>query len=456
MKPWVALITTILTLAAGGCAVTPKADFVVTREPIGPPLVGFGACMNPYVYGPPNRPAEVNDQNVGTLESEVKALYPQFVRIFFLDSWWERDTDPVIAKDRPGMKESLIKTVRLAQEAGAQVLLQFWYDPKRYADADDVARRFAHIVAEMRNQHGLKAVRFVTMQNEPNDNGKDITSDQYVRLYRALDQAMRTEGIRDDVQIIGGDLVSVNQADWIAMLGRELSPVLDGYSIHAYWGYWDTAKLLRRIHETRQQVDSLPPEQRRPLYVTEFGVQGRRPKPNVEPGFYDDGRVVTEVPAACAQVAWFMMEALNNGFAGTIQWDMYDAWYDRKMGYGVIGPAEGHFQKRPGYDLLQIFTEGVEPGAKVLRIDGGIQTGVIVLAVKNPDGRIATFLLNVSQEERVVRVGQLGSRRGSQVTVWNAEGKGMTKKGGPVPEASGRTPIVTLRPDELVRVESRP
>src|SRR4029079_8554915 len=118
-------------------------DFHISTKFAGPPIAGFGACMNPYLYSFPNMPAEISEEQVKDLEAKVKALHPQFVRIFFLNSWWESDTDPSIVQNHPGMRQSLIRTIQLAQDSGASVLLQFWYDPTRYADPDDVMRRFA-------------------------------------------------------------------------------------------------------------------------------------------------------------------------------------------------------------------------------------------------------------------------------------------------------------------------
>src|SRR5438034_1090169 len=62
-------------------------DFTVTSEVIGPPLVGFGAEMNPYLYCTPNW-GEVNETNVKDLEAKVVALHPQHVRIFMMLDWF--------------------------------------------------------------------------------------------------------------------------------------------------------------------------------------------------------------------------------------------------------------------------------------------------------------------------------------------------------------------------------
>jgi hypothetical protein len=447
-------MTAIVAAAlATGCATQPRPDCVVTRDPRGPPIVGVGACMNPYVHAYPNWPAEVNERNVADFERKVKDVHPQFVRIFFLNSWWEDDTDPVIAKHHPGMRQALIRTVRLGQEAGAKVLLQFWYDPKRYADPGNVARRFVRAVADLRNQYGLTAVRFVTMQNEPNDNGKDVTPSQYVQLYRELDRALRDAGLRNDVQIIGGDLVSVNQADWVNMLGRDLSPVLDGYSMHAYWAFWNTPKLQQRIHDTQQQVDALPPDQRRPLYATEFGVQGNRPRPGEEPGTYKDGRPLADVPEADAQIAWFVLDALNHGFVGFCQWDLYEAWYDRKMGYGVIGPAERGFPTKPGYDLLAMFTEGIKPGDRVVSMSGG-NKAVITTGISDGTDVHALFILNHSDKTQRVTIGRLPAQCDGVVSEWNGRLPGAIADGGTAQSDRSGVLSLTVPPHALLRWQS--
>ena len=82
MKTTVLGVVLILAFAAP----IRSADFTVTTQPAGPPIAGFGACMNPYLYAYPNTPQEIDAKNLADLEGKVKALHPQFVRIFFLNS----------------------------------------------------------------------------------------------------------------------------------------------------------------------------------------------------------------------------------------------------------------------------------------------------------------------------------------------------------------------------------
>src|SRR5438094_5936508 len=154
MKALLAAAALVIVCLAG-CSTHPNADFVITEKPIGQPFAGFGVCMNPYLYCYPNTPDEISPTALADLEAKVKALHPQFVRIFFLNDWWEKDFDPEIAKNHPGTRDSFLRTVRLPQDAGARVLVQLWYDPKRYADPDGVARRFAQALYEMRTHRGL-------------------------------------------------------------------------------------------------------------------------------------------------------------------------------------------------------------------------------------------------------------------------------------------------------------
>src|SRR3954463_6364959 len=94
------VVVVLFTLCQFGCAAprsphaattspSPRAEFTITSKPIGDPIAGFGACMNPYLYAYPNMPQEISEAQAKDLEAKVKALHPQFVRIFFLNSWWE-------------------------------------------------------------------------------------------------------------------------------------------------------------------------------------------------------------------------------------------------------------------------------------------------------------------------------------------------------------------------------
>jgi hypothetical protein len=443
----------LLLLCLTGCMSAPHADFVVTRKPIATPIAGFGACMNPYLYAFPNTPNEISPQAMSDLEQKVKALRPQFVRIFFLQSWWDKDVDTEVAKKHPGMRDSFIRTVRLAQEAGASVLIQLWYDPNHYKDTDAVARNFAQAIREMRTQYGFTSIRFATIQNEPDDNKEDVTPQRYVAVYRAFDRALRNEGIRGDIKLIAGDTAGEKWQHWLTRCANELAPVIDGYSIHAYWDYWRIGTFRYHLKEAADLMAKLPAKQRRPIYITEFGARGFREKPSIEPGKSADGRPLADVPVYSFEIGIFMLDAVNLGFVGTSQWDMYDVWYDRKMGYGVIGPVEKGFPLKPGYWLLSMFTHAVDPGWRAMKIDGDIED--IWIAALESKTDLSVFVLNRVNGEKRVTVGGLPRGKTLEAWVWNGDGRGMTVRAPAVPVDGKGVATVTVPKMAILLVTTR-
>ena len=109
--------------------------------------------------------------------------------------------------------------------------------------------------------------------------------------------------------------------------------------------------------------------QRRPIYVTEFGAQGFRDRPEIEPGKSADGKPLCDVPVYSFEIGIFILESLNSGYIGFAQWDMYDVWYDRKMGYGLIGDVYSGWKLKPAYHVLRLFTNTTRPGMRAAGID---------------------------------------------------------------------------------------
>ena len=133
----------------------------------------------------------------------------------------------------------------------------------------------------------------------------------------ALDKGLRDQGIRRDVEIVAGDLVYQRQDAWIELIGHRLADVVDAYSIHCYWDYWDIDRFIRHVDKVNASLAKLPAKKRRPVFVTEFGVQGFRDKPSIEPGKSADGKPLADVPVSSFEVGLFMIEAMNNGYLAT-------------------------------------------------------------------------------------------------------------------------------------------
>ena len=222
---------------------------------------GFGVQLNQHVYAdisgpPPNLPA---------LEREVLALRAPLVRIFFNTTEWTFPT---------GWRRSSGPSRWRSARAPDQHHVAGQHVPVR----DGNMSRFADVLAELITSVGIGEL-WVTLFNEPNSTR--ITLAQYEQVYRLLDARASRAGVRDHVHFMGGDLLGTtsplgqSQAEWFAYLASHMGDLLDAWSVHVYWDFWDAGKIDRRLAtEVRTIFSTIPAEQRRPLFVTEFGVRG--------------------------------------------------------------------------------------------------------------------------------------------------------------------------------------
>lgn len=409
-----------------------RADFIVhTDRYVAGAFVGFGADMNPYLYCRPNW-GIVNEQNVADLEKKIIDLAPQHVRIFFLNSWMTTGSDKFVSKDDPRTYGSFVRTVRLAQKAGASVNLTLWFDPMRWRDPDSYATQFAHNLAKLLTVEHLDAIRYVTIQNEPDESPRGnetpkITLPKYVQAYTTFDRVMRELGLRDRIKIVAGDLLSDQQPKWVAYLGPALKSIADGYSIHGYWNYWDPQKIIYRLDSSEYEFANLPASQQKPLYITEFGTRGYDMK-HFDPGLYSNGHPIALVPIQSVENAWFMLKAVNDGFVSLVQWDMYDAHYEVLMHYGLIGQVEGGWPLKPGYFLMKLLTHTCQPGWRAVQVEGWTSS-VTAAAMKSPDGQISIWGINHGAGQAKTTFSGLAPNQDLHLWYWNAHGDGQISDG---------------------------
>jgi hypothetical protein len=326
---------------------------VAADQPVVEHFGGFGAQFNQHVFadisGPP--------PNLGDLETKVLAGGPQFVRVFFNSSEWTF----------PDRMASFLRTVVLARRTQAQINIT-WQGGSAAFALDNMGR-FADVLVDLLTNEGVDSL-WVTLFNEPNST--KITLLQYEQVYRTLDAALRVRGIRDRVHFMGGDLVGTlsplgqTQGDWFAYMAAHMGDLLDAWSIHVYWDFWDPGKIDRRLlAEVRTIYDATPPDERRPLYVTEFGVRGIptfEGETDPSPGLWPDGTPLEQTTSAGFEEAWFMVRAAQLGYSAMLKWDMYDGKYDNGVGaYSVIGAGADGWPLRPVYRLLQLFAVTTDP-----------------------------------------------------------------------------------------------
>ena len=273
---------------------------------------------------------------------------------------------------------------------------------------DDSMRGFAGALASLVTDHGVTNLRWATVQNEPNTTritwsdkrlkewrafkklhptagkpppgtaAQDGVFDfsRYEDLYRRLGQHLEKNGVDAQIKLMAGDLTQANQDVWFEHLAQSetLSSIVHGYSVHIYWDYWNTPKINARL----KSVQKLAAHLNAPLFVTEYGVRGKRRIPNlVDPGVFEDGSEdgspVGQSTVAGFQYAWFNILAARMGYRGTAQWDCFQGKYDKNgtLTYYAIGPHETDQEAErwhpfPSYFLLQLLTMTIDPRWQVV------------------------------------------------------------------------------------------
>lgn len=417
-------------LAQGG-APQPEFTFSPTRGVGG--FDGFGVQLNQHVYanisGPPG--------NLTALEREVTAFRAPLVRVFFNTSEWTF----------PDRMESFARTVALAQRSGARINITWQGSGVPFALAN--MGRFAGVLAERIEALGIGDL-WVTLFNEPNSTR--ITLAQYEQVYRLLDAELRARGVRDRVHYMGGDLLGTksplgqSQADWFRYLADHMGDLLDAWSVHVYWDFWDAVKIDRRLaDEVRTIFSVIPEEKRRPLFVTEFGVRGVptfEGESGDQPGSWPDGTGMSRTTLGAFQHAWFMIRAAQLGFNGTIKWDLYPAKYDAgEQDHSALGSAAEGWRARPVYRLLQLVTTATEPrGGRIVQVVAapGTAPSKLLTGYVSPAGDITVLGLDTlggmirttSSELVPYAIGGLPANTSFRLLVWNGDGTGENREVG--------------------------
>lgn len=453
-------------------AVTAVTEFAVDdRQVTVPAFEGYGAQMNMHLYTALNDPSRgfVGNEppkDLANVEAKVKDMKPGLTRIFLSPV----NFDP----GNENRMESFIKTVELAQEAGATVNVTWWFIER--APKDDPAaqqalmeqnmREFADTLVDLVKTRGLTAVKQITIQNEVNTSW--VKPELYEKYYRLLDRYLRDAGLRDRIQFVGGDLVYNNQETWFAYMADHMGDVLDGWSVHIYWNYWDTAYMLKRLSDIKAIYASISPDKRKPLSVTEYGTRGykfynndpKQPIMDVNPyrrgaltatlaGKYGDYvTAIAETNIAAFEHAWFNMLSVNLGFTGLAKWDAYRAQYDFSyQDYSLIGylfnpaPGEDRWPLRPAYYMQWLMGNTTGKDWQVLGYRGA-SGAKLITPFRSPSGDWTVFALSTDQAAASFSVGGLPADTDFKVLLWNGDGSGKVTSAGSV--NSGPSGTVTL------------
>jgi hypothetical protein len=399
-----------------------------------PSFAGYGGQFNHHVYAALSRAVGVTDENVVDMERKMRELHPQFSRIFFT---------PQAFSDADKM-QSFVRTVQFAQSTGTDINIT--WQGGTLSVASGTVQKFADVLIDLVQNRGISHLRWLTLQNEPNRTR--ITMDTYEHQYRELDPYIQS--IRGQVRYMGGDLVRgpdvgpPNQDVWFQYLATHMSDILDAYSIHVFWDYWDTQKLVDRLTEVRAIVDALPEAGRKPLYVAEYGVRGLRRfngLPAGDPGVWEDGTPITATNVSAFQHAWFDVLAARLGYLGTSKWDSYFGKYDNStQSYYFIGSPQNGWPLYPLYNFMQLLTTTVKREWRVVAVDSVSDTSRLLAGYLGKEGQVTMVGLDTAGAQlnapsptlvSYTIAGLLPSKQAS-ILIWNEAGDGLVGAKKPV------------------------
>jgi hypothetical protein len=443
-----------------------------------PSLVGYGAQFNNHVYAPITPwPA---DLGYADLEDKVKALEPQLVRIFYNDNWdgnWT--TSSIWTPTWQQNYASFVRSVQLAQEAGATIDISFQNLSNAPDTPDASMAAFAAVLEDLVTNHHLTNVRWAEVGNEVNSAEPGTTLDEYNTLVRALDAQLVKRGLRNHIHLMGGGLIERSVAgrkshyEWLKWIAANMSDVVDAYAEHVYWWYDKPGRLEYRLRDTYNLASRvLPPDQQKPMYMMEFGTRGYDTcgtKPFIKNyhRYYrdDDCTEIWRTNIAAFQQLWFNIASAQLGVAGTTKWDAYWARYDRSSPnnqvYWTIGPPTEGSPLMPSYWAMSLLFHTTKPGWRIVGVDpwsdddsgvpaydvagGGTSTDQPekeLVAYSSPDGEELTVVgldthgaaLNTAATDPPVpySIGGLEPNTDFNLAVWNAAGDGTNSVAGTV------------------------
>lgn len=404
-----------------------KIDFskVIVKD-----FAGFGNQYNQNLYSTFSKVDGITSDNIHQLENKVKNLGSQYVRIFFDPKSWP--SDPNYSTVPSDFMDSFVKTVKLAQDAGAATInITYWSRA-----TPEKMPAFGDLIYDLIVNRKLTAVREITIQNEPNGNPGKISLPAYKAYYAKLDEVLKAKGIRDKIRIVGGDLVYNDQEMWFDYLTNNMADILDGYSCHIYWDDNDSLKPVNRLTSVADIAKTFTGKAKKPVYITEYNVRGsKRPEgdPMRLPGYLTGTTIPMTTTTICAmQNALFQINGMNLGFAGFIRWDCYKAKYDNGVQYhSCIGSGADGYPLYPVYYMTWLFTHTCKPGWEVVKTSSSVdaRNTFVASAIKDASGKEQTvYAINIAQKSTPYSVKGLIPNKKYNVYSFNTNNSGRLKK----------------------------
>jgi len=364
---------------------------------------GFGTQYNDRLHD--YALSGVAPSSLPLLEERVSELGAQHVRIFLHDA-------------KPGSLdfESFDLVAQMAESAGATINLTWAGGGTEPAFPSKIANALYELLV-VRGRH---AIRFLSIGNEINRT--DVSKSAYIAGLKGVDAALRAKGIREKLKIIAPDVTrgrteGAFYKGWVRSVAEQAGDVVDGYSLHVYWQYIYSSShtdddalggsgILLLENAAKFFFGELPPAQRRPVYLNEFGARGYAPADGsgAWPGFRESG--CSQAGPGCTpfestvesalHTAWFDVRATRLGFSSALKWDGFQSRYgaDYNRRWGMIGDSSKGWPRMPSFHLTKLLSRATEPGSHPVTVKTQGAPGFVATAALSRQGQTTLLILN--------------------------------------------------------------
>ena len=378
-------------------------------------FLGFGAQGDLFLTTFTAMNYGIGSEDIERLSEYIGEMRLQCARLFFSYKWWEYDKGVRIDPKRNADLKNFLDLVLLYKEHDVEINLCPWghtyaYSPWQLnpdndrAPPDDAivptAQSLAALLKYLIIDLGCDNVKYVTLANEPDNDFVNYPFDayRYKKSIKALDWALREEGIRDRLGIIGSDdcsppLYAANV--WFRRIVTEdVIPYFDYVGSHTYTHWFPTIPILTEWIRDRQSIlRDVSPVREIPLMITEFGNGGEDTQhpPNET---YDYGLFINA----------FAIEAVNSGVVQLCHWSLADACYDENTfsSWGMIRFKTENWSARPSWYSYSLLTRHTAVGDAAYAFDAPEGCNISATLFASESGEISVSLVNKGADVKTV------------------------------------------------------
>lgn len=419
---------------------------VFLGESTGVKLEAMGAELDPHFF------SQNLTRNDGSRESDwqyvrdrVKAMELQKFRVMVLPQWYE----PVNDNDDPHHTDlsrftfdsqemqSLYKVLDLAQEQEMDICIVVWGCPvnvslldQKYAhvkkcfmadpDKEDVwitgpvnydewAENFSTLIKYLIEDRQYTCIKEITPMNEP-DGGPLLTSTEYIKMAKVLDDRFKKDGIRNKVRFNLSDNTDT-RTFYLIDCAENLSGVADVFNSHTYIFGYDTPN--DTIYKWEKNNVNIAAGAGKKHLVGEFGSNqcvGATRQKDID--LYARGVLMTRL----------VLNFLNAGAAGVSYWSLIDQYYGKDADYqqmqqlglwkyvkeayktdSTYNRIEKDYEVRPQYYAYSLLTRFLKPEAEIYPIELN-EDFAIGSAFKGKDGKWTYVFANGTDGARKIAI----------------------------------------------------